>query len=73
VLADEQAGQRAGGADLAGDDAEGLLADAPADPGGRLGMGGVAVQHARCQVTAEGHLGELVFSELDYSSYIRTG
>src|SRR5450755_143921 len=48
------------GADFAGDHAEGVLADAPADPGGCLGVGGVAVQHARGQVAAEGHLGEPV-------------
>ena len=48
------------GADFAGDHAEGVLADAPADPGGCLGVGGVAVQHARRQVTAERHLGESV-------------
>ena len=39
------------GADFAGDDAEGVLADAPADPGGCLGVRGVAVQHAWGQVT----------------------
>src|SRR6266498_6163450 len=43
-----------------GDHAEGVLADAPADPGGGLGVGGVAVQHARRQVTAERHFGEAV-------------
>ena len=48
------------GADFAGDDAEGVLADAPADPGGGLGVGAVAVQHARGQVAAERHLGESV-------------
>ena len=48
------------GADFAGDHAEGVLADAPADPGGRLGVGAVAVQHARRQVTPEGHFGESV-------------
>ena len=48
------------GADFAGDHAEGVLADAPADPGGGLGVGGVAVQHARRQVAAERHLGEPV-------------
>jgi hypothetical protein len=52
------------GADFPSDDAEGVLADAPADPGGGLGVGGVAVQHARGQVAAERHLGESVFSEL---------
>jgi hypothetical protein len=34
-----------------------VLADAPADPGGGLGGGGVAVQHAGCEVTAEGDAG----------------
>ena len=48
------------GADFPGDHAEGVLADAPADPGGCLAVGGVAVQHARCQVTAERHSGEPV-------------
>ena len=48
------------GADFAGDHAEGVLADAPADPGDGLGVGGVAVQHARGQVPAERHLGEPV-------------
>ena len=48
------------GADFAGDDAEGVLADAPADPGGGLGVGAVAVQHARGQVAPERHLGEPV-------------
>jgi hypothetical protein len=47
-------------ADLPGDAAEGVLADAPADPGGGLGVGGAAVQHARCQVTSERHPGEPV-------------
>ena len=47
-------------ADFAGDHAEGVLADAPADPGGCLGVGGVAVQHDRREVAAERHLGEPV-------------
>ncbi len=47
-------------ADLAGDDAEGVLADAPGELGGGLGARGVAVQHAGCQVAAEGHPGEPV-------------
>ena len=51
------------GADFPGDHAEGVLAGAPADPGGRLAVGGVAVQHARCQVTAERHFGEAVMGE----------
>jgi hypothetical protein len=50
------------GADFPGDHAEGVLADAPADPGGCLGVGGVTVQHARREVAAEGHLGEPVVS-----------
>jgi hypothetical protein len=48
------------GADFPGDHAEGVLADAPGDPGGCLGVGAVAVQHARCQVAAERHFGEPV-------------
>src|SRR6202034_1695421 len=46
------------GADLAGDDAEGLLGDGPGDAGGGLGVGGVPVQCRGGQVAAEGHLGE---------------
>ena len=42
------------GADLAGDDAEGALVDAPGDPGDGFGVGGVAVQHARGQVPPNG-------------------
>jgi hypothetical protein len=48
------------GADLTGDDAEGVLVHAPGDPGDRFTVAGVAVQHARGQVPAERHLGEPV-------------
>ena len=48
------------GADLAGDDAEGLFGDAPGDPGDGFGVGGVAVQHAGGEVAAERHPGEAV-------------
>jgi hypothetical protein len=48
------------GADLTGDDAEGVLIDAPGDPGDGFTVPGVAVQHARGQVPAERHLGEPV-------------
>src|SRR5450755_2580069 len=48
------------GADFPGDHAEGVLADAPADPGGCLGVRAVTVQHAGRQVAAERHPGETV-------------
>ena len=64
------------GADFPGDHAEGVLADAPADPGGGLGVGAVAVQHAGRQVTAERHLGEpvvgLEFLDGHWFSWART-
>src|SRR3954467_990615 len=47
-------------ADLTGDDAEGVLVDAPGDAGNGLGVAVVAVQHARGEVAAEGHAGESV-------------
>ena len=37
------------GADFAGDDAEGVLADAPADPGRRLGVRAVASSMPRAR------------------------
>jgi hypothetical protein len=45
-------------ADLAGDHAEGVLVDAPADAGDRFGVPVVAVQHRRGQAAAERHTGE---------------
>nr|WP_228759931.1 hypothetical protein [Pseudactinotalea sp. HY158] len=48
------------GADLAGDHAQGAFTDAPGDAGDRFGVGGVAVQHAGGQGSAEGHAGEAV-------------
>ena len=47
-------------ADLAGDHAEGVLVDAPADPGHGLGVAVVAVQHAGREAATEGHPGEAV-------------
>ena len=60
VQAGERGADRHGfpGADFAGDHAEGLLGDGPGDAGGGLGVGGVPVQHAGGQVTAERHRGE---------------
>ena len=46
------------GADLAGDDSDPVLAEAPADPGDGLAVGGVAVQHAGGEVTPERGAGE---------------
>ena len=46
------------GADLAGDDPDPALADAPADAGDGLVVGGVAVQHPRRQIAAEGGAAE---------------
>ena len=46
------------GADLAGDHPDAVLGDAPADPGDGLAVGGVAVQHAGGEVTAERGAGE---------------
>ena len=46
------------GADLAGDHAERVLVHAPGDPGDRLAVAGVAVQHGGGQVAAERHPGE---------------
>ena len=46
------------GADLAGDHPDAAFADAPADAGDGFAVGGVAVQHARGQIAAEGHAGE---------------
>jgi hypothetical protein len=48
------------GADLTGDHAEGVLVDAPADPGDGLGVCGVPVQHAGSQVASERRFGEPV-------------
>jgi len=45
------------GADLAGDYPEGVLVDAPADPGDGFGVPAVAVQHRGREAAAEGHLG----------------
>ena len=59
VAAAIQAGERGAhgdglaSADLAGDDADAAFGDAPADPGDRFVVGGVAVQHAGGQVAAE--------------------
>ena len=47
-------------ADLAGDDADGALADAPGDAGDGLVVGGVAVQHPGGEVAAERHAAEPV-------------
>jgi excisionase family DNA binding protein len=47
-------------ADLTGDDADGAFADAPGDAGDGFVVGGVPVQHAGCQITAEGHPAEPV-------------
>jgi hypothetical protein len=59
------------GADLAGDDAEGALADAPADPGGGLGAAGVLVQHGRGEVLAERQPGEpVVVAQVDHDSSV---
>ncbi len=49
-----------GGGDLAGDHAEALITHAPGDPGGGLGVSGMAVQHAGGKVAAERHPGESV-------------
>jgi hypothetical protein len=46
------------GADLAGDHPDGVLLDAPADPGDRFGVPVVAVQHRRGEASAERHSGE---------------
>ena len=46
------------GADLTGDHAEGVLVDAPADPGDGFGVPVVAVQHRRGEAAAERHPGE---------------
>jgi len=46
------------GPDFTGDDAEGVFADAPADPGDGFGVSGVPVQHAGRQVPAERGAGE---------------
>ena len=46
------------GTDLAGDHAEGVLVDAPADPGDGFGVAVVAVQHRRGEAAAERHAGE---------------
>jgi hypothetical protein len=51
-------GHRLSGADLAGDDTEGVLVDAPSDAGHGFGVPVVAVQHRRGQATAERHPGE---------------
>ena len=48
------------GTDLAGDHAEGVLVHAPGDPRDGFTMSRVAVQHARCEVASEWHLGESV-------------
>ena len=48
------------GADFTGDHAERGFVDAPADPGDRFGVPGVAVQHPGCEVTAERGAGETV-------------
>ena len=48
------------GADLAGDHAEGVLVDAPADPGDGFGVSAGAVQHRRGEASAERHPGESV-------------
>jgi hypothetical protein len=45
-------------ADFAGDHAEGVLVDAPSDPGDGFGVPVVAVQHRRGEVSAERHPGE---------------
>ena len=47
-------------ADLAGDDAEGVFGHAPGDAGDGLGVGGVAVQHARGQIATKRHAGQPV-------------
>ena len=46
------------GADLAGDDPDPALADAPADAGHGFAVAGVAVQHPRRQIAAEGGAAE---------------
>jgi hypothetical protein len=56
-------------ADLAGDDAEGALGDAPGDPGGGFGAAGVLVQHGRGEVLAERQPGEaVVVAQVDHDS-----
>src|SRR3954469_14578761 len=46
------------GADLAGDDPDPALGDAPADPGHGFAVAGVAVQHPRREIAAEGGAAE---------------
>src|SRR4051794_41232626 len=46
------------GADLAGDDPDPALGHAPADAGHGFAVAGVAVQHPRCQIAAEGGAAE---------------
>ena len=46
------------GIDLAGDHPDAAFGDAPADPGDRLAVGGVAVQHAGGQIAPEWRAGE---------------
>ena len=43
------------GADLAGDHADAAFGDTPADARDGFVVGGVAVQHARCQIAPERH------------------
>ena len=51
-------GHRFAGTDFPGDDPDGALVHAPADPGDGFAVGGVAVQHRWCQVASERHPGE---------------
>src|SRR5207247_10613831 len=61
------------GADLAGDDAEGVLVDAPGDAGDGFGVAGVAVQHAGGEVTAEGGAGEAVVGLQPFDHRVTAG
>src|SRR5215471_17368965 len=55
--------------DFARDHPDGALAGAPADPGDRLGMCGVVVQHGRGEVLAERGPGEpVVVAQVDHVS-----
>ena len=69
VVAAIQGGQRGAhgdglaGADLAGDDADAAVGDAPADAGDRFAVGGVAVWHAGGEVAAERHARKTVVGD----------
>ena len=62
IQASQEGADRDGlaGPDLTGDDAEGLLGQAPADPGDRFTVRVVPVQHLRRQGLAERGAGEAI-------------